>query len=360
MRRLDKTLSEGTSDEGVTLKGVRRWRSTLIWVGLLVIIGVVVSVFLDSRSGMLHRLPVQWIHMSKAVLVLIIGAMISHLLERGLFRFPIEKLGPQRSTMVRYLTRLLLFTVITVAVLTAFGVGVPSVIFGGTFLTVIIGLAGQTIFANIIGGIWLIFVRPFRIGDYIGIVAWQFPLLMPSFPHEATRPTYYGRVEDINLMYTKILNRDGYPQLIPNGIIAQSFLENRTHEGAHRVHLRFDVAFEVDSVIFMGEFRRRLEAEFPVDEGSTEGWTTENEGGQAAGAGGSGVAAEAVSAPVEVTFADVYPTAYSVAVNIHSREKEEWVRNRVLALAVQIIQELRPGTDPKFALASNSPHGPAR
>lgn len=317
---MEREGTQEVSAQREALQGARRWRQTLLWMGLFLSIGIVISVFLDSRTGIVRYVPVAWIHVIKAVWVLIIGAIISQILERRLFNLSIDKLGPQRSTIVRYLTRLLLFIVITVSILTAFGVGVPSVIFGGTFLTVIIGLAGQTIFSNIIGGIWLIFVRPFRIGDFIGIIAWQFPLLMPSFPHEATRPTYYGHVIDINLMYTKIMNREGYPQLIPNGIIAQSFIENRSHEGAHRVRLRFDVSYEVDSSAFIREFRRRLEAEF-----------LENGG----------------LAP-EVTFADIYPTAYSIAACVYSAEREELVRDRVLALAVGIIQELRQTSGEKL------------
>ena len=148
----------------------------------LTAVGVALLIWVDTHSGLAKHVPAQWTDAFKALIVLIIGGIISAVIERGLFRIAAHKLGPQRST-TRYLTRLLLFITVAISVMTAFGVGIPSVIFGGTFLTVIVGLAGQTIFSNIIGGFWSFF-WPFRIGDSIGIIAWQFPVMMPTFPHE--------------------------------------------------------------------------------------------------------------------------------------------------------------------------------
>jgi small conductance mechanosensitive channel len=302
----------------------RLWRATLVWSFFLIILGVALLVWVNTHTGIAKYVPAQWTDVLKAFIILIIGGVISTLVERRLFGIASDKLGPQRSTTLRYLTRLLLFITVAISVMTAFGVGIPSVIFGGTFLTVIIGLAGQTIFSNIIGGVWLIMFRPFRIGDSIGIIAWQFPVLMPTFPHEATRPMYYGRVLDINLMYTQILNQDGYPQLIPNGIIAQSFIENRSEAGLHRVRLRFDVSYDVDADTFTRQLRDQLVREFP---------------------GG-------INSRPEVGLADIYPTAYSVVVSVHSVEKEDVVRDHVLRICIDIMRRLRT------SIPENSADGP--
>ncbi len=294
----------------------RIWRSTLVWSLVLLVLGIVLLVWIDGHPRFLKNTPKHWTDLIKALIILVIGGLISTLIERRIFRLAAAKLGPQRSTTLRYLTRLLLFLTIALSVMTAFGAGIPSVIFGGTFLTVILGLAGQTILSNIIGGFWLVFFRPFRIGDSIGIIAWQFPVLMPSFPHEAMRPMYFGRVLDINLMYTQIQNQDGYPQLIPNGIIAQSFIENRSQADIHRVRLRFDVPYDVEVTRFVRGLREQLEIEF------------------------SGIG----NAPPEVGLADIYPTAYSVTVSVYSLEKEEWVRDHILSTCIELIQKIRAST----------------
>lgn len=289
--------------------------STVLWMVLLVAAGISLSILLGSRSLIAHHLPKEWLDLIRAGVVLVVGASISRLLERRIFGLSIDKLGPQHATALRYFSRLLLFVVVSISVLTAFGVGVPSLIFGGTFLTVVIGLAGQTIFSNIIGGLWLIFFRPFHIGESIGIVTWQYPILMPSFPHEAARPMYFGQVMDINLMYTEIMNQDGYPQMVPNGILIQSFLENRSKIAVRRVRLRFDMPYEIKSTWFTDRLRQVLQTEF----------------------------SESKETVPEVFVEDIYPTAYSVVVLVYAEAKEDVVRHRVLSHAIEISDAIRQG-----------------
>ncbi len=300
-------------NHGGQKRDVDSWKRTLFWICLLVAVGIVVITYVDTHSGLVKDIPKGWLDVLKAALVLLIGGIISALLERRLFRVSVDKLGPQHSTTIRYVARLLLFLTVVVAVLTAFGAGLPSVVFGGAFVTVVVGLAGQTVLANIIGGIWLIFFRPFRIGDSIGLVAWQFPMLMPSFPHESLRPMYYGTVQDINLVYTEIQNGDGYLQVIPNGLIAQSFVENRSREASHRVRMRFDVPYEIEPNTFTETLKHALSAEFP----------------------------DPLNATPEVLIADIYPTAYSVVVMVISMQKEDHVRHKVLGHCICIMQNMK-------------------
>jgi small-conductance mechanosensitive channel len=146
-------------------------------------------------------------------------------------------------------------------VLAALGVGFSSVVFGGAFLTVIIGLAGQTMFGNLIAGIGLILFRPFVVGERIVFVAWQYPVLMPSFPHEALRPGYTGTVTDINLMYTALRDDAGLEIFVPNGVIIQAMIENHTRSGERLVRLRFEVSLELpwdDVAVAAAAVARRL------------------------------------------------------------------------------------------------------
>lgn len=295
-------------------RGNQGWGTTLAWVVMLVGAGVTASIVLDTH--LVTTIPKAWKDVIRAGLVLVIGTVISRLLERRLFRLSVDRLVPEQTMTLRYLIRLLLFIAVAVSVLTAFGVGLPSVVFGGTFLSVVIGLAGQTIFSNIIGGLWLIFFRPFRIGDSIGVIAWQYPVLMPSFPHEAMRPMYVGKVLDINLMYTKIMNTDGYPQQIPNGIITSAFIENRSMAGRRRVRLRFDLPYDVDSRGFTERLQERLARHYP----------------------GEGEAAPTV------LVGDIYPQAYSVVAMVYALDPEDLVRHRVLSEAIAVKSALADET----------------
>lgn len=288
-------------------------RGTLFTIALLVLLGLIVGFVIGMPIGIFRDLPPEWARLIHAALVLLVGAAVSRLLERRVFRASAHWIHPDHVTSLRYVTRLLLYTTIVLACLAAFGVGLPSLVFGGAFVTVVVGLAGQQVFANVIGGIWLIIFRPFKIGEYIGIVTWQFPILMPSFPHEAMRPAYQGRVRDINLMYTIIENGDGFPQVIPNGILVQAFIENRSVVKSHRVRMRFDVAFDIPPERFIPRLQEVLKETYK-DHHAYE---------------------------PEVLVADLYPAAYSVVVIVPATNRDEAVRSEVLSLSLRVMTELR-------------------
>ncbi len=295
----------------VDRKSGTSWRGTLFAVVVLLLLGFVLDFLLDHPLGITKGVPVIWVRVFRVVIVLAVGGLASRLLERRIFSSWIDRLHPEHATSLKYLTRLLLYVAIVLAVLGALGVGLSSVVFGGAFVTVIIGLAGQQVFANIIGGIWLILFHPFRIGDTIGLVTWQFPVLMPSFPHEAMRPSYQGRVQDINLMYTIIENGDGFPQVIPNGILVQAFIENRSQIQSHHLRIRFDVSFDIDPQEFVHSLRSALLDRFVE------------------------------YAQPTVLVVDLYPTAYSVVVLITTNERDEVVRSQVLGEAIRVMADMR-------------------
>ncbi|POB09307.1 mechanosensitive ion channel family protein [Sulfobacillus sp. hq2] len=221
------------------------WRRTGLFILGLLVIGVGLAILVDQ--GKRHNLlPPETIDPIKALIVLMIGGAISYLLERYLFQLAARALGANRTTSLRFLIRLFLLLAVILSVLAAFGVGLSSVVFGGAFVTAIIGLAGQTMFGNLIAGIAILVFHPFEVGDRINFVAWQYPVLMPSFPHEALKPTYSGVVTDITLMYTSLATDTGPTMVIPNGIIIQAAVENMAHAKKRILRMRFDVDMAID------------------------------------------------------------------------------------------------------------------
>lgn len=195
--------------------------------------------------GPLVWIPLAWRHPARAFGVVLLGAAASFVTERYLFRWSWRQVDERHRGTLRFLVRLFLYVAVFLGVLGALGVGFSSVLFGGAFLTVIIGLAGQTMFGNLIAGIGLILFRPFVVGERIVFVAWQYPVLMPSFPHEALRPGYTGTVTDINLMYTALRDDAGLEIFVPNGVIIQAMIENHTRSGERLVRLRFEVSLDL-------------------------------------------------------------------------------------------------------------------
>ena len=93
---------------------------------------------------------------------------------------------------------------------------------------VAIGLALQGSLSNFAGGFIILFIRPFKVGDYIETA------------------TYGGVVEQIGLFYTQLATPDNKQILIPNGALSNGSLINYSAKSTRRVDLIFSVGYEND------------------------------------------------------------------------------------------------------------------
>jgi small-conductance mechanosensitive channel len=282
----------------------------------LLLAAVIVAVLVNPSVGLMQLVPPVLRDPVRAVLVLAFGAVLSWLLERYWFRRVVPREGPlprHQITTIRFLVRLVLYVSVAVGVLAAFGVGVPSVVFGGAFITVVLGLAGQTVLANMLGGVWLVMFHPFEVGDHVELITWQYPLLMPSYPHEAMKPAYACTIADISLMYTEVTTDSGTSMSIPNGIIIQAAITNRTRGERHRQRVRFEVDLAVPPDALVESLAEALSAEWPT---------------------------------VDVMVADVLAGTYSVVVAVDHGESDDRVRHRVLVEAWAAIDRQRREASP--------------
>ena len=93
---------------------------------------------------------------------------------------------------------------------------------------VAIGLALQGSLSNFAGGFIILFMRPFKVGDYIQTAG------------------YEGTVEQIDLFYTKLITIDNKVTLIPNGVLSNGSLINYSAMDTRRVDLNFGAGYECD------------------------------------------------------------------------------------------------------------------
>lgn len=91
-----------------------------------------------------------------------------------------------------------------------------------------VGLAIQGSLANFAGGVIILFIRPFNVGDFI----------------EGAGET--GTIEKIGIFYTNMLTVDNKKILIPNGTLINGIITNYTSQDRRRVDLTFSVAYEED------------------------------------------------------------------------------------------------------------------
>jgi small-conductance mechanosensitive channel len=144
-----------------------------------------------------------------------------------------------RGHAVRLFLNLLVAIGTVLALFRLAGVSAESVLLGAGLAGVVLGLASQTVLSNVFAGILIVFADPFRPGDRVGFITWQFGILGPSYPHEAILPTYTGTVEDVGLTYTVVSLDSGGTAKVPNGIVIQALVVLPASGTQHRVRLTF-------------------------------------------------------------------------------------------------------------------------
>jgi small-conductance mechanosensitive channel len=292
--------------------GRRLW-----WLGALVLaLAFGLVVLLNPATGLVGRVPLAFQDLVRGGAVLLVGGIASLVLERRILRHAARWLEPHHAATLRFVARLVLYLAVLLALLAAFGVGVSSVVFGGAFLTVILGLAGQTMLGNLLAGVWLVTFHPFQVGDRVDLIAWQYPILVGSYPHEAQKPVHSGVITDISLMYTELAIEGGTPMLIPNGVLVTAAVINRSRAADRRTRVRFDVRHSVPADALLAALGARLaEASQGAD------WTVEFLG-----------------------LADILADTYSVVVAVRHGGSEDAVRHAVLAHALAAVRSLTPAT----------------
>ena len=96
--------------------------------------------------------------------------------------------------------------------------------------TVTIGLAFQGSLKNCIGGILIMLLHPFRVGDYI---------IEDNHKNE-------GTVSEITIFYTKLATIDNKIIRLPNGALADTSITNVTNEDNRRVELKVGISYQSD------------------------------------------------------------------------------------------------------------------
>lgn len=131
---------------------------------------------------------------------------------------------------LRSLVKAVLYFMLVFLILTLFGVTTASVVavVGSAGLT--LGLALQGSLSNFAGGVIILVMKPFKVGDYI---------IEDTHKNE-------GTVEEISLFYTKLATRDNRVVLIPNGVLANSSMTNATSAEKRQVELLVGISYQSD------------------------------------------------------------------------------------------------------------------
>lgn len=126
--------------------------------------------------------------------------------------------------------KMLIYAVFFISFATWFGVPGASIlaIIGSAGLA--FGLAVQGSLSNFAGGILLLLLRPFKVGDYI---------------LEGTKG-YEGTVVEMTVVYTKLQTIDNKVVIIPNGSLSNNTMINYSYYDQRKLILLLSISYEAD------------------------------------------------------------------------------------------------------------------
>lgn len=123
-----------------------------------------------------------------------------------------------------------LYALLIFSIGSKFGLDTTSVAAALASCGVAIGLALQGSLSNFAGGVLILILKPFVVGDYI---------IEDNKGRE-------GTVKEIQLFYTKLLTVDNKTVIIPNGTLANTSLTNVTAQDKRRVDLSVGISYDAD------------------------------------------------------------------------------------------------------------------
>lgn len=189
----------------------------------------------DAIEKFFQELPEKALHLgiriALALVVFAIGVQCIKLLRR-IIKKSLEKANADVGVtqFIDSFIKIGTYAILVMLIATSFGVDAASIIalFGSA--GVAIGLALQGSLSNLAGGVLILVLKPFKVGDYI---------IEDTNKNE-------GTVTEIQIFYTKLTTGDNKVIVLPNGTLANSSLTNVTQAPYRRNEIKIGISYDSD------------------------------------------------------------------------------------------------------------------
>lgn len=164
-----------------------------------------------------------------SIIVLIIGIKVIKHLEKMIYKaLKSSKIDRSLESFLLSITKISLKILLFITIASMLGVEMTSfvAIIGSAGLTV--GLALQGSLSNFAGGVLILLLKPFKVGDFVEAAG------------------HAGTVKEIQVFYTVLKTPDNRMITIPNGTLSNSSSINYSAMDTRRVDLTFGVSYEDD------------------------------------------------------------------------------------------------------------------
>ncbi|MDD6795470.1 MAG: mechanosensitive ion channel [Clostridiaceae bacterium] len=185
-----------------------------------------INIFIGS---FISRLTTAGLKLLIGILVLYFGFKIINKVIKS-FSSILDKKGfdPTLHSFLHAFSEIILKLILILVVFGYVGIDTTGLAAVLTSAGLALGLALQGSLANFAGGVVLLFMRPFKVNDFVEV------------------GEYSGKVEKIRIFYTNLLTADNKQILIPNGKIADSSIINYSARKTRRIDLTFGVDYDSD------------------------------------------------------------------------------------------------------------------
>lgn len=168
-----------------------------------------------------------------AILIIVVASTINIGFKKSAERKIEIGEDPTSLKFARYVAITAVYTIGLMFILLAFPSfkGIAQTALGGAgILALIAGVASQEALANLVGGVFIIAFKPFKIGDVIGL-----------------SDSSVGTVVDITLRHTVLRNPENKMIVIPNAVINKEKITNfHLADPKIRTRINFDIAYDSD------------------------------------------------------------------------------------------------------------------
>lgn len=182
----------------------------------------------------LQKLPETALHFGIrvvfALIVFLIGAQLIKLVCR-ILKKSLER-GNADVGVIQFLgsfVKIALYVILVFFIATGFGLDAASVVALLGSAGVAIGLAIQGSLSNLAGGVLILLLRPFKVGDYI-----------------AAGNGNEGTVIEMQIFYTKLVTADNRLVIIPNGELSNSSMINASAMPQRRIDISVGISYDAD------------------------------------------------------------------------------------------------------------------
>ncbi len=201
---MDEAVSEFTKQASIFEKYLEALPSKALALGIKVVLAMVFF-FIGTRIIKLAR----------------------HILKKSLTR---AKADIGVTQFLDSFTKVVMYCILIFMIASSFGVDTTSILALVGSAGVALGLALQGSLSNFAGGVLILLLKPFRVGDYI----------------KEDNKGNEGTVEEIQMFYTKLKTPDNRVIILPNGPLSNTSITNVTALDIRRLDIPVGISYGSD------------------------------------------------------------------------------------------------------------------